>query len=95
MTAGVTVTADGFEQALIGSFLQPAGPMLAVYSLNRVMDILENDGLSAEAATDWINENLLGAYCGPGTPLYIDDRWNRWGRVRRSGPLEPPMLETG
>jgi hypothetical protein len=76
---------------MIGSFLQPTGPMLAVYSIQRIVSILAADGMSEDETEAYINENVLSAYCGPGTPLYIDDRWGRWGVVEP--PLEPPMLE--
>lgn len=62
--------ADGFDMALIGIScgIEPR----AVYDVNKMVRILEErDGMSQEDAWEFIEFNVLGAYVGEKTPLYI------------------------
>ena len=65
--------ADGLEDALIGTgwqFIQE----LMVYSVKKVLEILmTRDGMSYEDAREFYEFNIVGAYVGPGTPVFVED----------------------
>ena len=65
--------ADGLEDALIGTgwqFIQA----LMVYSVKKVLEILmTRDGMSYEEAREFFEFNIVGAYVGPGTPVFVED----------------------
>lgn len=64
--------ADGFEDALLG-FAEPMNsPMVAVYDWRKMMDILMNrDGMSYDDAYEYLEFNVLGAWVGERTPIYV------------------------
>jgi len=62
---------DGFDKAIIGEEYS-SGRL--VYSAERMIKILMNrDGMSFEEALEFIEYNILGAYVGEMTPIYIYD----------------------
>ena len=67
------LAADGLEDALIGTgwqFIQA----LMVYSVKKVLEILmARDGMSYEEAREFFEFNIVGAYVGPGTPVFVED----------------------
>ena len=62
--------ADGFEDALIGIGWQ-FSRRLAVYDLDRCIEILMGQGLDYEEAVEHFDYNVLGAYVGPNTPVFV------------------------
>ena len=63
--------ADGFDTALVGitSGMNP----VAVYDVNQMMTILvKRDGMSMEDAREHLDYNVLGAYVGEKTPMFIE-----------------------
>ena len=63
--------ADGFEDALIGigrQFTQ----FIAVYDYDICIDILmRRDGMDYDDAIEWMEFNVVGAYVGPATPIFV------------------------
>ena len=47
------------------------GP-LAVYSISKVLKIMEDSGLSPEEAEEFFSFNTLGSWIGDGTPIFMD-----------------------
>tara|TARA_R110000796_G_scaffold8939_9_gene30772 strand:- start:311 stop:598 length:288 start_codon:yes stop_codon:yes gene_type:complete len=65
--------ADGFEEALIGFGTRFNNPV-TIYDLNKCIDILiEGDGMSQEEAIEYMDFNVLGAYVGEETPIFLGD----------------------
>jgi hypothetical protein len=61
-----------YRSALIGvGYRFNSGP-LAVYNLNTILEILTSDGTSMEDARDWYEYNMIGAWVGDGTPIFVD-----------------------
>jgi len=58
---------DGFDEAFIGF---TNGDIRAVYSTNKIVDILSKD-MSEEEAWEYFSFNIECAYVGKKTPLYI------------------------
>ena len=67
-----TLTADGFEKALLGVGHQFNTPD-AVYSKDRCLHVLmDRDGMSREDAKEYFDFNVAGAWVGEGTPIFMD-----------------------
>ena len=65
--------ADGFESALVGVGQRCGQPNLAVYSIPLALGILvDRDGMSLDEAREYLDFNVLGAWVGDRTPLWID-----------------------
>jgi hypothetical protein len=47
-----------------------------VYSIEKILDKLMEDGMTDEEAQEWFDFNIDGAYAGHKTPVYIMERWN-------------------
>jgi len=68
--------ADGFDEACIGIanvFGEKGRRTVLAYDYGRMSDLLvERDGMSYEDAEEYLDFNVLGAYVGEGTPVYIE-----------------------
>ena len=63
--------ADGFDSALIGITEGP-NPV-AVYDINRMIEhLFKKEDMTPEDAREYLEFNVIGAYVGEKTPLYID-----------------------
>jgi hypothetical protein len=71
----MALTADGFDGALLGFLTCPDGVERAVYSKEKMVEILAAD-MSEDEAEEYLAFNTWGAYVGPATPLYVDWHWS-------------------
>ena len=63
---------DGFEEAFIGYSQRINEPVLAVYSWEKMVDVLmTRDGMSDGEAMEYIDYNCLGAWVGEQTPIIV------------------------
>jgi hypothetical protein len=46
--------------------------VLAVYDIEKIIQILMKDGMSREGAREFFEFNIQGSYLGKNTPLFID-----------------------
>jgi|HubBroStandDraft_5_1064220.scaffolds.fasta_scaffold114150_2 hypothetical protein len=64
--------AAGFEDAIVGVAERCSQPPLVVYDVQRCLKILmERDGMDAEGALECFEYNVLGAWLGDNTPLFL------------------------
>ena len=64
---------DGFEEAFIGYSQRINEPVLAVYSWEKMVDVLmTRDGMSDEEAIEYISYNCQGAWVGERTPIIVE-----------------------
>lgn len=64
--------ADGFEEAIVGMAERCGQPALVVYDIDIIIDILKNrDGMDETEATEFFNFNIIGAWMGEHTPLFL------------------------
>jgi hypothetical protein len=64
--------ADGLEAALVGYTVNHHHPIVAVYDIDKCIDVLvERDGMTPEEADEFLSFNTLGAYVGENGPLYV------------------------
>jgi len=64
---------DAFNEALIGFGERCNMPTVAIYSIDKVIRVLEKTGMSHEEACEWYDYNIVGAYLGENTPIYVYD----------------------
>lgn len=62
---------DGFDDAIVGVLVRHGKVPLVVYETERLIEIVERDGVSNEEAMEHVSFNILSAYFGERTPLYI------------------------
>ena len=66
------VTADGFETAFVAVAFRYNGNDIAVYDYDLCIDVLiDRDTMSVEEAHEFMSYNVIGAYVGEQTPLFI------------------------
>jgi hypothetical protein len=64
--------ADGFEDALVGWVVGACRQPVACYDYDKCAEILvKRDGMDEDEAYEYIDFNVIGAYVGPGTPLFV------------------------
>ena len=61
--------ADGLDDALVG--MTYLSPHRAVYSVNKIIDVLIRDGMPEPDAHEYFSFNIGGAYVGEHTPVFI------------------------
>jgi hypothetical protein len=61
--------ADGLDEAFLG--ITRDDPPRAVYSYERVIDLLVEQGMTTAEADEYYEYNIAGAYMGEQTPMFI------------------------
>jgi hypothetical protein len=64
--------ADGFNEAIIGISTKTAQ---VVYSQRKIIDILKRE-MDEDEATEFFYYNILDAYVGEHTPIFVYDIWD-------------------
>ena len=66
------LTADGFDAAIVGIAERCGQPTLVVYDAARCIEILvERDGMDRDEALEFFRFNVLGAWVGEMTPVFL------------------------
>ena len=63
--------ADGFEDAFLGIGRQFGKP-ISVYSREKCIQILEEQGMTSEEAEEYFCFNAEGAWVGEQTPIFLE-----------------------
>lgn len=64
-----TLTADGFDAAIVG--VTDGGDIRVVYDYETCVRVLMADGMSEEDAIEHMSFNVMGSYVGDQTPIFI------------------------
>jgi len=64
--------ADGFDKAILGLSRGSLREGVVVYSVEKCLDILAED-MTYEEAVEYFEYNVLGAYMGPMTPIFVHE----------------------
>jgi hypothetical protein len=62
---------DGFDDAILG-VVERIGLQTVCYDLNKVIAILMEQGMDEQDAWDWYQFNMLGAWVGEATPVFLE-----------------------
>mgnify|MGYP004405474317 CR=1 FL=1 len=69
------LTADGLDDAILGIAYRAGAAPLVAYSTSQCIQILmDRDGMSHDEASEFFEFNVLGAFVGPGTPVFVQQR---------------------
>lgn len=71
MSTFEAVIFEGLDSALVGFARRCGLPSVAVYSEEKVLEILEGQGMSPEDAREFYEFNVVGAYVGEETPVFL------------------------
>ena len=64
--------ADGLDEALVGVARRCGQPTLAVYDYEKCVEVfMSREGISHEDAIEWMEFNVVGAWLGEGTPIWL------------------------
>ena len=64
--------ADGFDEAILGMCIQFGSEPIVAYDYEKCIQILmERDDMDKAAALDFMEFNVIGAYVGLNTPVFI------------------------
>ena len=65
--------ADGFEEAILGLARKACHPEVVAYDYERCVQILvERDDMTEEEAREYMEFNVVGAFVGERTPVFIE-----------------------
>jgi len=64
------LTLDGFDEAILG-VVERIGLLVVCYDRNKIIQILKRD-MNEEEAWEYYQFNILDAYMGESTPVYLD-----------------------
>jgi fucose permease len=63
---------DGFEDAFLGVGMRCGQPDIAVYDWHICVQVLmDRDGMTEEEAEEWMSFNVVGAWVGEMTPIFV------------------------
>ena len=63
--------ADGFDDAILG-LAERAGEFLVAYDVEKCIEVLMEQGMDREEAEEYFEFNVVGAYVGENTPIFVD-----------------------
>ena len=62
----------GYDDCILGTAEMFGRPTLIAYDKDKVINkLIRKEGVSHEEAYEWFEYNMLGAYVGDGTPVFI------------------------
>ena len=65
--SNIALTADGFDEAIIGVTTKG----LVTYDYDKCVEVLMKEGMEEIEAVEHLEFNVVGAYMGEGTPIFI------------------------
>ena len=66
--------ADGYDEAVLGVARRCAQPDLIAYDVEKIIEILmTRDEMSYEDAVEFFDFNIVGAWVGEETPIFINN----------------------
>ncbi len=63
---------DGFDDAIIGVAQRINLSPVVAYDVEKILNILCKDGMTYEEALEYYNFNILGAWMGEFTPIFVE-----------------------
>jgi len=61
-----------FDAAIVGYIERAGGPQVICYDKDKVLKILMEDDMSWDEAQEYYEYNILGAYMGENTPVFLE-----------------------
>jgi hypothetical protein len=70
-TFDVVVYPSGFENCILGVAEKFGGPPVAVLDIEKMLSQMQEEGMTYEEALEYFEFNILAAYVGDQTPVYV------------------------
>ena len=70
-TFEVIVYPTGFEDCIVGVGERYGGPPVAILDVEKMLTEMERQGMTREEAVEYFEYNILGAYVGAESPVYL------------------------
>ncbi len=65
--------ADGLDEAIIGTASAFGHRSVVAYDVEKIMEILQKrDKMTYDEAREYYNFNIIGAYVGEATPIFVE-----------------------
>jgi len=61
------LVADGYDEAILGV----SSKEIVIYSIPKILEILQKDGMDEDEALEFFEFNIEGSYVGEKTPIYM------------------------
>ena len=65
------LVADGLDEAIIGVARRAGGTYVVAYDEDMCLDVFMEDGMSLDEAREWFEFNVVSAYVGEQTPIFL------------------------
>jgi hypothetical protein len=62
---------EKFDRAIIGVVARPTLEPIACYDIEKILDVLQGDGMTRQEAVEWFEYNTASTWFGIGTPVYL------------------------
>jgi len=63
---------DSFDEAIVGIVQRIDRDPVVCYSVDKIIKVLTESGMDDDEAYEYYEYNILGAYMGEGTPMFLD-----------------------
>jgi len=63
---------ESFDEAIMGYIERANSPPVVCYNKDKVLEILMKDGMDWEEAEEYYYYNIVGAYMGERTPVFLE-----------------------
>ena len=64
--------AEGYDECIIGVALRAGQPDIIAYNIDAIIEELVKQGMTTEEAIEFFEFNIVGAYVGERTPIFIN-----------------------
>ena len=61
------LVANGYDEAILGV----SSKEIVIYSIPKILEILQKDGMDEDEALEFFEFNIEGSYVGEKTPIYM------------------------
>ena len=63
---------SSFDEAIVGIVQRIDRDPVVCYSVSKIIEILAESGMDDDEAYEYYEYNILGAYMGEGTPMFVE-----------------------
>ena len=67
------ILAEGFDEAFLGVGRRQGQPPLAIYSVNKALQILQRQGYTADDAREFFETHSMEVWVGATTPIWVEE----------------------
>lgn len=66
---------EAFDEAIIGLASRADGLLVVAYDYMTCLEVVMRDGMDREEVEEYLEFNVIGAWSGDGTPVFVDRRY--------------------